>query len=69
VLVHAPMRETQEQDETEAAELQPLRMSRSGAGEEERIDKFEVLSSKRPLWKRDLGPLWTVIASTNKDFN
>jgi hypothetical protein len=27
--------------------------SSSGAGEEQRIDKFEVLSSKRPLWKRD----------------
>jgi hypothetical protein len=63
--VHAPMRETQEQDETAAAELRPLRMLRSGAGEEQRIDKFEVLSSKRPLWKRDLGRLWTVIAEFN----
>jgi hypothetical protein len=41
-----------------------LGMARSNAEEEQKIDKSgsnEVLSSKRPLWKRDLAAAWAIM--------
>jgi hypothetical protein len=39
-------------------------MERSNAEEEQKINKSgskEVLSSKRPLWKRDLAAAWAIM--------
>jgi hypothetical protein len=41
-----------------------LLTERSNADEEQKIDKSgskEVLSSKRPLWKRDLAAAWAIM--------
>jgi hypothetical protein len=38
-----------------------LRMSRSNAEEEQKTGSKEVLSSRGPLWKRDLAAAWAIM--------